>query len=314
MVRSKLKSFILYFLILIPFLVSYIGFKPNVFSGKQAFSYLQSIYKMGPCIPGTSKHEKVGAYIQDKLQNNGWLVITQQFEHDHIPLTNIIAKKGSGDSLIILGTHYDTRAVSDREREKGKQTEPVPGANDGDSGSAVLLELSRVLKLTENTEIWLVFFDGEDQGELNNWDWSIGAEYFVYQLQRSPSKVLIVDMIGDKDLNVYMEMNSTDSLNKEIWGIANKLGFQSYLLPKYKYAMIDDHIPFLNAGYATSLLIDFDYPYWHTTQDTMEHVSADSLQIIGDIITKWISVQNKENTVFDILIALIHSAFIKDKR
>lgn len=263
----------------------------TVFSGDQAYQHIQTLLDFGARVPGSIGRENAADYIASTLERNSWSVTLQDFQLDDTSLQNIIAKKGNGDVLIIVGTHYDTRAVSDQERDVSLQDNPVPGANDGGSGTAVLLELSRVLEVPENAEIWLVFFDAEDQGKLNGWNWSIGADYFVHQLRNPPDKVLVIDMIGDEDLNIYQEKNSSQSLVNEIWNVVENLGYQTYLIPQYKYAMMDDHLPFINAGYQTALLIDFDYPYWHTTEDTLDHVSSQSLQIIGDVLVQWISVQ-----------------------
>lgn len=260
----------------------------SLFSGEQALQHIQALLDFGARIPGSTGREKAAAYIETTLQSNDWEVEMQDFEFADVPLQNIIAKKGNGENIIILGTHYDTRAVSDQEDDLEKQAEPVPGANDGSSGTAVLLELSRVLTIPQNAQVWLVFFDGEDQGHLNDWNWSIGADYFVYHLQTVPDKVVIIDMIGDEDLNIYQEKNSNEDLVSEIWNTAADLDYQSYFIPQYKYTMIDDHLPFVNAEYSAALVIDFDYPYWHTTNDTLEHVSSQSLQIVGDVILKWV--------------------------
>ena len=102
-----------------------------------------------------------------------------------------------------------------------------------------------------------------------------------------PDSVIILDMIGDKDLNIYMEGNSDPDLNNEIWRVASELGYSQFI-PKYKYNLIDDHIPFLNAGIRAVDVIDFNYPYWHTVEDTADKVSAESLQIVGETIVKWL--------------------------
>ncbi len=268
--------------------------KPNeesLFSGDQSLQHIQELLDFGARTPGSAGRENAAAYIETTLQQNNWEVEMQDFEFDEVAMQNIIARKGDGENIIILGTHYDTRAVSDQEDISEKQNEPVPGANDGSSGTAILLELSRVLTIPQDAQLWLVFFDGEDQGHLNNWNWSIGADYFVHQLQIAPDKAVVIDMVGDEDLNIYQEKNSDADLVNEIWNIAAEMNYQTYFIPQYKYTMIDDHLPFVNAGYSAALVIDFDYPYWHTTADTLEHVSSQSLQIVGDVIMKWIEEQ-----------------------
>ena len=152
---------------------------------------------------------------------------------------------------------------------------------------AVLLELARVIPNNLDKQIWLVFFDAEDNGNAFGTGWDLGSEYFVSMLSGQPDSVIILDMIGDKDLNIYMEGNSNPDLNNEIWSVASELGYSQFI-PKYKYNLIDDHTPFLNAGIRAVDVIDFDYPYWHTVEDTADKVSAESLQVVGDTIMKWL--------------------------
>ena len=165
------------------------------------------------------------------------------------------------------------------------RTEPVPGANDGASGVAVLLELARALDKTKlENEVWLVFFDAEDNGRLDGWQFIAGSSYFAQQLTEKPAAVIIADMIGDADQQIYKEQNSTPWLVEQVWGIAKELGYEGYFLPTAKYSMLDDHTPFLRKGIPAVDLIDFDYPYWHTTEDTADKVSAASLARVGRVL------------------------------
>lgn len=132
-------------------------------------------------------------------------------------------------------------------------------------------------------------FDGEDQGRINDWDWSVGAQYFADQLETYPQEVVIIDMIGDADLNIYKEKNSDLELTRQIWDTAQSLGFRRTFINREKYAMIDDHLPFANLGIPSCLLIDFDYPYWHTQADTLEKISKESLGSVGQVLFEWIS-------------------------
>lgn len=258
------------------------------FSGDNAYQHVQAQLSFGARIPGSEAIRKTADYISETLQKNTWNTLVQSFEFKGVPLQNVIAKKGDGEKILILATHYDTRSRADRDINSTLREHPVPGANDGASGTAVLLELGRVLTIPDNTQVWLVFFDGEDQGHINDWEWSIGADYFVQHLELQPDKVIIIDMIGDTDLNIYQEQNSDEYLVKEIWSAAEQLDHHSYFIPEMKYAMIDDHLPFLNHAIPAALLIDFDYEYWHTTQDTIENVSSNSLQIVGDVLCHWL--------------------------
>ena len=180
---------------------------------------------------------------------------------------------------------------ADRDPDPARQDEPVPAANDGASGVAVLLELARVLPKDLNQQIWLVFIDAEDQGELPGWDWLLGSRALAESLKSNPDAVVIIDMIGDADLNIYQERNSNPDLTREIWDTAADLGYSQSFIAQPKYSMIDDHTPFLEKGMRAIDIIDFDYPYWHTTQDTADKVSAESLMAVGDTLLHWLLKQ-----------------------
>ena len=154
---------------------------------------------------------------------------------------------------------------------------------------AVLLELARSLPKDLDKQIWLVFFDAEDNGNIPGWDWLLGSQAFVDSLQGKPDSVVVIDMIGDANLDIYLEQNSDKGLSTSIWAEAARLGFSSKFIPLPKYSMLDDHTPFLKAGIPAVDIIDFDYPYWHTTQDTADKVSAQSMQIVGDTLQAWLT-------------------------
>ena len=207
-----------------------------------------------------------------------------------------------GGSFLIANPEKDFGLA---ELDANKKLTPGPGANDGASGVAVLLELARVLPgiLEENLQqnqiyddssvqqVWLVFFDLEDNGDIPGYDWILGSTEFVKSLEEHPSAAVIIDMIGDSNLKIYIEANSNEYLSEEIWEHANKLGYGEQFIPQSKYSILDDHIPFLENGIDAVDIIDFDYAYWHTTQDTIDKVSPESLKIVGDTLLKWI--QNK---------------------
>ena len=241
----------------------------------------------GPRLPGSESSQLAANYFKDNLESYGWQVEFQEFEFDGIYLRNVIAKNSLNPPQLIIGTHYDTRQLSDNDPDISKQILPVPGAIDGASGSAIILELSKHI-INKDESIWLVFFDGEDQGKINDWQWGIGSEYFVRQMVDMPKKVVILDMLGDGELKVYKEKNSNLGLSDEIWTAAQKLGYSRYFINEQKYSMIDDHQPFINRGIPTALLIDFDYPYWHTTSDTLDKVSRHNLDIALTVMLQWI--------------------------
>ena len=262
---------------------------PKSFDSQRALADVKTQVAFGPRIPGTSGHAQIVEWMRAELSAAGWDSRIQSTELLGHPIQNVIAYRG-GDTppKIIIGAHYDTRMVADQDPDPAKQLDPVPGANDGASGVAVLLGLARALP-KDSIPVWLVFFDTEDDGDIPGWDWLLGSKAFVDGLEFHPEAAIIVDMIGDADQNIYIERNSNPALVKEIWGVAADLGYKDSFISTPKYSMIDDHTPFLEAGIPAVDIIDFDYPYWHTTQDTADKVSAESLGTVGNTLLEWIA-------------------------
>ena len=257
------------------------------FDSQNAYNNVKYQLELGPRTMGSTAHEKTAEWIIDRLTNLQWQVEIQQTTISGQSVKNIIVKRGSGSPWIILASHYDSRSIAGRDPDPNKRKQPVPGANDGASTVAILLELARVIPSKTDKQIWLVFFDNEDNGNDSGEGWDIGAQYFVSTLKGKPDATVVLDMLGDKIFDIYMEKNSDAQINSEIWGVAKNLVYTQFI-PTYKYSMIDDHIPFLNAGIRAVDIIDFDYPYWHTTQDTLDKISAGSLKAVGDTILTWL--------------------------
>ena len=267
--------------------------KNQGFSGSRAMSDVAYQVSMGPRIPGSKGHAEIIPWLVDELNQFGWQADVQNGVYQDQPIKNIVAKRGSGGKWIVLGAHYDTRIFADKDSNPEMRNQPVPGANDGASGVAVLLELSRVIPKDLPLEIWIVFFDAEDNGNISGWEWILGSRYFVSQLERKPDAMILVDMVGDKDLNIFMEANSDSQLKKEIWQQAENLGYKDYFIPHNRYAILDDHIPFIEVGVPSVDIIDFSYPHYHTTSDTLDKVSAQSLEIVGNTILEWLINQSE---------------------
>jgi glutaminyl-peptide cyclotransferase len=257
------------------------------FNAQRAYEDVQYQVELGPRTMGSIAHEQVAEWVVSELETQHWEVETQETFISGVAIKNIIAKRGEGTPWVIIGSHYDSRYIADEDPIKANRSQPVMGANDGASTVAILLELGRIIPQDLNKQIWLVFFDDEDNGKMSGSGWSIGSQYFVSQLQGKPDSVVVLDMLGDKDLNIYMEGNSNPALNKQIWDVANELGYSQFI-PEYKYYLTDDHIPFLVAGIQAADVIDFDYPYWHTSNDTLDKISPNSLKVAGDTILKWL--------------------------
>lgn len=274
-------------IIIIPVMFLLSGNDALQFNGERTYNDVKYQVDLGPRTIGSAAHAREVEWIISQLEDANWQVETQETEISGQPVINIIAKRGDGKPWIILGSHYDSRPIADRDQNPKNRNLPVPGADDGASSTAVLLELARVIPDDLDKQIWLVFFDAEDAGANSGSGWANGSEYFVSELKENPDSVVVLDMIGDKDLNIYMERNSNKTLNQEIWGVAKELGYTQFI-PQYKYDLIDDHIPFVKAGIRAVDVIDFDYPAWHTTEDTLDKVSAESLKVVGDTILKWL--------------------------
>ncbi len=206
------------------------------------------------------------------------------------PIINLIATRSNLPPEILIGAHFDSRLQSDRDPQVELRTQPTPGANDGASGVAVLLELARSLPHAD-VPIMLVFFDAEDNGRLPGWDWILGSRAFVEQMAVRPARMVLVDMVGDKDLQIRPESLSDAALRDSIWSTAASLGYDQVFASHVGGAILDDHVPFLDAGIPAVDLIDIDYEYWHTTSDTPDKVSAQSLQIVGDVLWTWLVEQ-----------------------
>jgi len=260
---------------------------PASFDGTRAYADVQTQVAFGPRTPGSQGHLQLRAWLRKELESAGWLVEVQETESMGHPIYNLIAKRNATMPAIILGAHYDTRIFADNDSDLSKQNQPVPGANDGASSVAVLLELARSLP-KDSVPLWLIFFDMEDNGRINGWDWILGSRAFVEEIPVLPDAVVIVDMIGDADLNIYLEKNSNHAIRTEIWAAAERSGHGDVFIDKEKYSMLDDHTPFLEVGIPAVDIIDFDYPYWHTTQDTPDKVSAESLGAVGETLWHWV--------------------------
>ncbi len=265
----------------------------STFDWYRAYDDVKYQMELGPRTPGSQAHAAEVQWLVSQLKQAGWQVEIQQATAMGHPIQNVVAKKGNAAKpWLILGAHFDSRMLADQDPNPANRTQPVPGADDGASGVAVLMEIARVLNFNPAKEqVWLVFIDAEDQGNIPAWDWILGSQAFVDQLQGSPDAVVVIDMIGDKNLDIYQEKNSNPALNATIWNIAAGLGYQQQFIPKYKFSMEDDHTPFLAKGLTAIDIIDFDYPYYHTIADTADKVSPNSLKIVGDTLLKWITSQ-----------------------
>jgi glutaminyl-peptide cyclotransferase len=257
-----------------------------LFDGARAWKHLEDQVAIGPRVAGTPAGVKTRQYIIESLAGFGIKAVEQAFDADtpigSVRMANVIATlPGDRPERIILASHFDTKLFKDQ---------TFVGASDGASSTAALLELARALKdKPRRFTVELLFLDGEEAFvEWSGTDHTYGSRHYVQEARRSGTlgsirALVLLDMIGDRNLNIRRESNSTPWLTEIVWDTARRLGYGQHFLPE-EMPIEDDHIEFLQAGVPAVDIIDFDYPPWHTAEDTLDKVSAKSLQIVGEVV------------------------------
>ena len=265
--------------------------KASDFSAARAFEHMKVMCELGPRPSGSAAIGKAQDYILSELKSYGLKVVEYPFvaktPRGTVPMKNIIAElPGEKPDMVLITGHYDTK------RQAG-----FIGANDGASSTAAVLETARVLAKTRpEYTLWFVFFDGEEAvvewNAMNGTDNTYGSRRLVSEMLANGSlsrvrAMILYDMIGDKNLDLKRDAESTPWLVDSIWNTATRLGAAKFFLA-HETAIEDDHVPFRNEGISAVDLIDFDYgpnhEYWHTNQDTLDKVSGDSVKIVGDVV------------------------------
>jgi Zn-dependent M28 family amino/carboxypeptidase len=259
---------------------------PLKFDSNRAWGHLQQVVGIGPRPSGSAAIEQTRKYIREQLAAIG-LKATEQAWDDETPLGRvhlvnlIVTIPGASKDRIAITGHYDTKLF----REFS-----FVGASDGGSSTAFLIELARVLKARKNALTYdLIFLDGEEAVvEWRGKDNTYGSRHYVDAAKRDGSlkslkAMILVDMIADRDLDIRRDTNSTPWLTDIIWNTAARLKLSNYFLAA-PTTVEDDHLPFLAAGVPSVDIIDLNYGAWHTQRDTLESVSARSMQVVGDVL------------------------------
>jgi glutaminyl-peptide cyclotransferase len=267
---------------------------PQALDQEQALREVQRFLELGPRDAGTPGAERAAQYIAARLAELGVAAEIDSFE-DQTPLGprrfhNVVATiPGRGDGLVLLGSHFDTKAG---------MPEGFQGANDSGSSTGLLLELARVLKdaSRRNYDMLLVFFDGEECIEnYSPLDGLHGSRHLARQLiddgrADDVKAVIIMDMVGDRDLDVRFPLNCSPALVSAAFQAARQLELRQYF-GLSTTAIIDDHLPFQQAGMPTINFIDFNFgsrpgsnDYWHTAEDSFDKLSEESLGIVGRVV------------------------------
>lgn len=260
---------------------------PKVFDSSRAWDHLRQQVAIGPRPAGSAGNLKNREYITRTLAAIGLTTVEQAWEASTplgpIKMVNLIATiPGRRPDRIVLASHFDTKLFREFR---------FVGASDGASSTAALLELARVIKARRQLPftIELLFLDGEEAtGEWRDPDHTYGSRHYVEVARKTGTlkslrAMILLDMIGDRDLNIRRESNSTPWLTDIVWDAARKLGHQRHFISE-AMAVEDDHLHFLKAGVPSLDIIDLDYAAWHTAQDTLDAVSARSLQVVGDVV------------------------------
>ena len=277
----------------------------HAFDGQIALNHIKKQVSLGPrsiTMPETKAFTH--KYIVNTLSKYTNRLISQPFEYNKLKGNNIWAtfpreNKSGTDMRFMLGAHWDTRPQSELDDNQKNRDVPSPGANDGGSGVAMLLEIARILSMKPApVTVDLIFFDLEDLGNIDDLPFAIGAEQFVKKNSfYNPDKGIIVDMVCDKNLVIPKELFSKQysrELQNEIWAVAKTLGATVFSDENGTH-IIDDHLPLIEAGMHVVNLIHYPFPsYWHTTYDTPKNCSVDSLSQVGNVILTLI--YNQDNT------------------
>lgn len=274
------------------------------FDGQAALDLVRAQVDFGPRVPGTDGHARQMGWMVSRLDSVAPEVAVDTFSHvteegDSLTLFNVSARfRPEATRRILILTHWDTRPRSDNATDPAQQEIPIPGANDGASGTAVLLELAGLLGGTDAPlGVDLLFVDGEDYGPTAD-DMFLGARRYADNLDGLASRPvygLLLDMVGDEDplfLTDDLSVQAANVVVQKVWRAAERLGYRDYFPNRVADRVYDDHVPLIEAGLATADIIDLDYgpnnAYWHTPQDALEHVSASTLEMVGEVVTELI--------------------------
>jgi hypothetical protein len=264
---------------------------PAEFDAMRAQEHVKNLVAIGPRPPGSEAIKRTQDYITRELKSYGLMVIEDSFRADTtrgpVPMKNITGElPGRRSDIVLISGHYDTKPQAG-----------FVGANDGGSSTAAVLEMARVLAKTRpEYTLWFVFFDGEeafvDWSANNGMDNTYGSRHMVSKLTsegliRRVKAMVLVDMIGDKNLDLLRDAESTPWMVNAIWKTARRIGQSEHFL-EAEGGYSDDHIPFKDAGVPVVDLIDFNFGpsnrYWHTNEDTLDKISGASLKVVGDVV------------------------------
>jgi len=277
-------------------------------AGADILGIVEEQVRMGPRVPGTPAHDRLTAILETRLRLHTDEVLLQEFpvtfQGRTISCANVLGRfrsdpDAASPTVTLLGTHYDTRPRADRDPDPGLRDRAIPGANDGGSGTAVLLHLLPWLRDARlPRDVVVAFFDAEDLGNIDGKEFSLGARWCAANPPwgREPNEVVVLDMVGGKDMVLDIDAHilrypASRDLTSRIFQIGMKNGWSAFARDKpdrFKY-IVSDHYPFVVEGIAACILIDIDYPQWHTQADRPQALSAVSLGVTEAVLSLYLS-------------------------
>jgi glutaminyl-peptide cyclotransferase len=278
-------------------------------NGAEILRLVEEQVAMGPRVPGTEPHDRLSRLLEKRLRGHCAEVSVQEFpvhfRGDLLQCRNVVgvfraAKAAPGPQpALLLGTHYDTRVWADREEDPAKRETPIPGANDGGSGTAVLLHmLPWLARGSLGRDVAVAFFDAEDLGNIDGKEFSLGAAWCAGHPPQgfTPAEMIALDMVGGRDMILdidahIMRQPGSLRLTRDVFRVGLSHGWEPFTRdkPERLKFLISDHYPFARRGISSCILIDIDYPQWHTLQDTPAAMSEVSLGVIEEVLSLFLS-------------------------
>lgn len=282
--------------------------RPAAIDGDRAYAYLKQICALGPRPAGSEANTRQRKLVADHFQKHGGQVREQTFAARD-PQTGAVVQMANligswfpeRTERVLITAHYDTRPFPDEETDPTLRKGVFLGANDCASGVALLMEIAHHLGTFDTPwGVDLVLLDGEELVYGRNGEYFLGSKEFGRIYSETPREKrkfrytygILLDMVGGRDLQIAQEPYSLDfapRLVREIWSVADQLGERAFR-PNVGRAVLDDHLALNRAGIPTIDIIDFEYPFWHTVQDTPENCSPASLKSVGRVVTAWLSL------------------------
>jgi hypothetical protein len=264
---------------------------PGVFDSQRALGIVTFLTALGPRVAGSDALTATAERIEEDLQDRGWQVEVQEFEMDGAIRRNIVAKAGEGEA-ILLGTHYDSSPRADLDPDEAVHLTPPAGANDGASGTAVLLELASALDKEQLVgQVWLVFFDGQYGSD--GQPMAAGVDAWIEQTPpvEAPQAVVLTALVGGARQQFHIDSASDPALGQQLWDVAEQLGYAAWFIPEPQAGLDLGQAALAGLGGPVAVIAGSDSPVWRTSLDTPEQIDPESLGRVGRTLQVYLERQ-----------------------